>query len=106
MRLYEIFSSVLFEYKREITQQKLGDRLVRAALRDRSQNIDTILSTLEEIDPTKNKQYVIWLANQYIKNQFRLEDAARVRKVLLDFEKLKPRLPQRDINRFDFYNRA
>ena len=102
MRLYEF--TLLIEYKREITQQKLGDRLITAAKRDRNQDIDTILTGLEDIDPTKNKQYVQWLANQYIKNQFRLEDAPRVKEVLVNFNRLKPRIEQKDINRYDFHS--
>ena len=102
MRLYEF--TLLVEYKRDITQQKLGDRLVAAAKRDRNQDIDTILASLENTDPTKNKQYVQWLANQYIKNQFRLEDSPRVKEVLVNFDRLKPRIEQKDINKYDFYS--
>jgi hypothetical protein len=102
MRLYEFIQ--LNEYKRDITIQKLGDKLINAAKRDRNQTIDEIFDSLESIDPTKNKQYVQWLANQYIKGQFRLEDSNRVKQVLVDFDKLKPRLQQRDINRYDFHS--
>lgn len=103
MKLFEIFQ-VLVEYKRDITQQKLGDRLVQAAQRDRKQDIDTILTSLESMDPTKNKQYVEWLCRQYIKGMFRLEDRPHVIDTLTKFEQIKPRLPQRDINRYTFHN--
>ena len=102
MRLYEFI--ILLEYKRDVTKMKLGDKLTAAAKKDDNQDTDTILSALEEMDPTKNKQYVIWLANQYIQNKFRLEDYPRVKKVLTQFEQLKPRLPQKDINRFTFHS--
>jgi hypothetical protein len=102
MRLYEFIQ--LNEYKRDITIQKLGDKLINAAKRDKNQTIDEIFDSLESIDPTKNKQYVQWLANQYIKGQFRLEDSNRVKQVLVDFDKLKPRLQQKDINRYDFHS--
>lgn len=54
------------------------------------------------MDPTKNKQYVEWLCRQYINGMFRLEDRPRVIDELTKFEKIKPRLPQRDINRYTF----
>ena len=91
MKLTE-FIIYLTEYKRDITKQKLGDKLTLAAKNDNNQDIETILSTLESIDPTKNKQYVEWLSRQYINKQFRLEDAGRVKDVLTNFENIKRRL--------------
>jgi hypothetical protein len=93
---------ILLEYKRDITISKLGDKLVNAATRDQQQDIDTIITTLEQMDPTTNKQYVEWLARQYIKQQFRLEDYPRVNDVLVKFEQIKNKLQQRDINQYTF----
>ena len=94
----------LREYNRDITKQKLGDRLVAASQRDRQQDIDTILAELETMDPTANKQYVLWLANQYIKGLFRLEDKPRVKDVLEKFIKARSRLPEKDIGRYTFHS--
>ena len=90
MRIHEF----LVEYDRQITLQKLGDSIS-----------EHDLAVLEQIDPTRNKQFVLWLVKQYQAKQFRLEDAVRVNEVLVNFAKLKNRLPieQRDIGRFDFY---
>ena len=90
MRAHEF----LVEYDRQITLQKLGDSIS-----------EHDLAVLEQIDPTRNKQFVLWLVKQYQAKQFRLEDAVRVNEVLVNFAKLKNRLPieQRDIGRFDFY---
>jgi hypothetical protein len=93
---------ILLEYKRDITITKLGGQLVTAASRDQNQDIDTIIAALEQMDPTKNKQYVEWLARQYIRGQFRLEDYPRVNDVLVNFEKIKNKLTQRDINQYTF----
>lgn len=101
MRLYE-FASFLFEYKRDITQQTLGDKLVNAAQRDQKQDINTILDALEQSDPSKKKQYVEWLARQYISGQFRLEDYPRINDVLTKFEHIKNKLQQKDINKYTF----
>jgi hypothetical protein len=103
MKLTE-FIIYLTEYKRDITKQKLGDKLIQAAKSDQNQDIETILNILESIDPTKNKQYVEWLSRQYINKQFRLEDANRVKDVLINFENIKRRLQQRDINRYTFHS--
>ena len=99
MKIFE-FLSALLEYDRNITATKLGDKLVTAAQRDRKQSLDEILNTLEEIDPTQNKQYIQWLAKQYIAGAFRLEDVPRINQVLINFEKLKSRLEIRDINKY------
>jgi hypothetical protein len=93
---------ILLEYKRDITITKLGDKLVNAATRDQQQDIDTIITALEQMDPTTNKQYVEWLARQYIKQQFRLEDYPRVNDVLVKFEQIKNKLEQKDINQYTF----
>ena len=103
MRLFE-FVQFLLEYKRDITQQKLGDKLVTAAIQDGNEDIDTILNTLEETDPTRNKQYVEWLCKQYIAGQFRLEDYRRINDVLVKFENVKRRMQERDINKYTFHS--
>lgn len=96
----------LLEYKRDITEKNLGDKLVQAARdkNDSSEDLKTILDTIEKCDPTKNKQYVEWLCRQYIKEQFRLEDVERVKDVLEKFNTVKNRMPgdQRDIGKYDF----
>jgi hypothetical protein len=100
MRIQEL----LLEYNRQITLQKIGDQLTQTAAREHT-TAEEAIAALEEMDPTANKQYTPWLARQYIKQQFRLEDADRIRTVLDNFGQLKSRLPveQRDIGRMDFY---
>ncbi len=102
MRIFEI--CLLREYKRDITIQKLGDKLAAAGKKDGDNKLDYILDVLEQIDPTRNKQYVEWLSKQYIKGQFRLEDYPRINELLINFEKVKSRLQQKDINRYDLYS--
>jgi hypothetical protein len=92
----------LFEYKRGVTAKNLGSRLLTSAKRESITDVDQILAALEEMDPTPNKQYTLWLANQYIKQQFRLEDRPRIKDTLEKFINAKSRLEQRDINQYDF----
>ena len=68
------FIQFLREYNRDITLQRMGDQLKAAAARDRNQTPEQVLTTLEEIDPTRNKQYIMWLIREYGKQRFRLEN--------------------------------
>lgn len=90
------------EYQRDITKQKLGDRLVAASQQDNGQDVDTVLMDLEDMDPTPNKQYVMWLIRQYIQGQFKLEKKAKVKDTLEKFIKAKSRLPEKDIGKYTF----
>jgi hypothetical protein len=100
MRIYEL----LLEYRRDVTQQKLAKELSSIADNENTTPED-VLEQVENMDPTKNKQFVLWLVKQLSKRQFRLEDAPRVTELLTNFISVKNRLPveQRDIGRFDFY---
>ena len=97
-------SELLLEYRRDVTQQKLAKELGAIADNENTTPED-VLEQVENMDPTKNKQFVLWLVKQLVKRQFRLEDAPRVTELLNSFISVKNRLPleQRDIGRFDFY---
>src|SRR6267154_154275 len=104
MKLFELFQ--LLEYNRDITKQKLGDKLVHRNKTEGNRGIfDDIIADIEWMDPTKNKQYVEWICRQYINAQFRMEDMERILDVLIRFENIKSRLPQneRDINKYTFH---
>ena len=89
--------------KREITVEKFKSKFTDVIRHTKMEVVDIVIA-LEKMDPTKNLQYVPWLAKQLINEQFKFEDTLRVRTVLENFEKLKPRLEQRDINQFNFYD--
>jgi hypothetical protein len=97
-------SELLLEYRRDVTQQKLAKELSAIADNENTAPED-VLEQVENMDPTRNKQFVLWLVKQLTKRQFRLEDAPRVTELLNNFISVKTRLPveQRDIGRFDFY---
>jgi hypothetical protein len=109
----------LLEYDRSKTAQNVGAKLVNAATADNlfwnkiqnqqpEQQIDAILQSLESMDPTANKRYVQWLARQYINQQFKLEDAPRVKQILGYFTErdvirdFKRRGLGIDINQYDY----
>jgi hypothetical protein len=56
------------------------------------------------MDPTPNKQYTVWLANQYISGKFRLEDSGRIQELLTNFGTIKSRLPEKDIGKYDLHS--
>ena len=101
--LLQELSSILLEYKREITEKSLGSKLSSAGDADDGSSLAKVLDTLEEADPTKNKQYVEWMCRQYIQGKFKLEDHLRVKEVLVRFEKIKNKLDQRDVNKYNFH---
>ena len=106
MKLFEIYKpTLLLEYKRDITAKKLGVQLLAIAKTNgENYSLDQILEIIENIDPTRNKQYVLWLCNQYLKRQFRLEDYPRIHETLTHFEQVKSRLPIKDINQYTFHS--
>lgn len=51
-------------------------------------------------DPSKNKQYTQWIVNKYHKGDFRQEDHPRIKETLEDFDRYKPHLEHKDINKY------
>ena len=112
MRLIELFNNLL-EYDHQITLTKQGPQLKAAydknefdsALAGGEVESSEILTRLEQMDPTVNKMYMLWIVRQYMNSKMRLEDYPQVFGGLEAFHKAKPRLPveQRDINRFDLH---
>ena len=97
------FAIFLFEYKRDITEKNFGSKIQPFADRDHT-TVKHVLDTFEDCDPTKNKEYVQWLVQKYLKNEFRIEDAPRIKEVLDRFVKIKNKLQQKDINRYSFHS--
>lgn len=114
------YSQIILEYDRSITLQKYNAKLLSALNADSNflsnstsltddTKLSKLIAAIEAMDPTKNKQFVVWLVNQYIKGQYRIEDAPRVVDTLSNFvttdikRDFKRRQLPLDINRFDFH---
>lgn len=67
---------------------------------DRPAEPEEVLSVLQYLDPTNNKQYLQWLVLRYIAGNYRYEDISRIRKALSGFTQYKNRLQQKDINQY------
>lgn len=103
-----LLKTLILEYKRDITVNRFAAKLSDLSWDnsvDRAEKPETVVAKLEDMDPTKHKQYTEWLVRQYISKAFRLEDTAKVKQTLERFERLKSKLPieQRDVNRFKFH---
>ena len=97
----------LLEYRRDETAKRLGSKLV--TVEPNHTDANEILAQIEAMDPTPNKKYTQWIAQQYITKidghlQFRLEDAPQVRQTLERFEQIKRNLPQKDIGQYSYYS--
>ena len=114
----------LIEYDRAKTAQNLGQKLAAKARTDRTTYAGSIadpasvsdevviagtLQSLENADPTTNKQYVQWLARLYSKDQTKMEDIySTIHNYLVKFHKLNQQKklvsPANDINRYPSFN--
>jgi hypothetical protein len=95
------FLSVLREYNRDITAKNWGERILAAAQARGIKSVDAVLDALEQMDPTRNKQYVQWLVGQFVKDNLELVDIEHMQHALTLYHQIKNRLPAeaRDIGR-------
>ena len=110
MKLSDIVD-LLFEGAREdFVVKQLGAQLEKRHEDELNKKApaDQIANLLSKADPSKNKQYLQWIARMYISKQFRLEDVVRLRGDLEEYERVKSKLQNKDINSFknlgDLYN--
>jgi len=115
MRAYQF----LLEYDRSKTEANFGSKIVAIARRDRTipagfrdaeqvsdeDLFNTVITTIEESDPTRNKEYAQALANLYSKGGVRFEDlGSTVADYIAKFHKLKQKRmipsPRNDFMRY------
>lgn len=115
---------ILLEYRRDVTAQNWGKKLLDRADKDRSfvsyftqnvqpghelgdsSSIEFILASLEKADPTPHKEYVQWLAKQFVAGTKFEDIISRGPTALARFAEMKKRRQlsgqQADINRLTF----
>lgn len=108
---YSDFKTLL-EYDRSKTTASLGAAIEKRAATDaylKSQTADpvsAVIAKAEEADPTPNKQYVVWIVRQYIKNNLKYEDIYKLEEDLAVFVKTKGQHRRlginSDINQYDW----
>jgi len=116
MRIHQI----LLEYNRQITINRLGDKIFQKyhedqtliqqtqKLDNKEEIIDFIVRVFEiNFDPTPNKMYVQWIIREWLKTSFRAEDSHRVKEVIAWFNDNKVLLKNNnisiDINKHSFH---
>lgn len=111
MEMLRTISALLGESRTEYIADRQGAALLQAYKQDTGPQKPTNLKTATDIlrvlsagDPTKNKQYLQWIANRYTKNDFSLEDVERVNNDLVDFGRVRNRLSNKDINSYTLDN--
>lgn len=95
--LYETI--LLIEGREDYIIQHQGDQLKVAAERDVGTiTIEDLIGRIKALDPSPKHKNLQWLVNQYIDDNFRLEDADRVTTALTQFERKKSSLEKKDVN--------
>jgi len=112
----------ILEYRRDVTAQNYGAKLIDKIKRDQSaitlgiisqeklqnnsvETVNKILEEIEKVDPTRNKEYTQWLARLYANTAIILEDLLSVSAdAIKKFHALKSAnllsAEERDINKF------
>lgn len=93
--------SLLLEAKEDIIAEKQKSAILDAYKNDRGTKPD-VSTALEIVNylSRAGKSYIQWIVNQYIKGQFKLEDISRLGDDLKEFDRVRPRLYDKDINQF------
>lgn len=94
---------LLFESKLEYIARSQGAKLEQRAKEDTGSEMPAVdvLNKLLAADPTgSNGKYLQWIANQYLKGQFKLEDTSRIKGEIETFQSVSPKLDKKDINQY------
>lgn len=95
---------IILEYDRSKTVASMGNAIAQRAQTDtylKSQKVDpvdAVLQQAEETDPTNNKQFVVWIVRQYVKNGLKYEDIYKLKDDLEVFVKTKGQHKRLGIN--------
>lgn len=94
---------MLFENKEEYVVKNFGEKLVAAsrkemAKKDKLDKPEDVVERLKAADP-KSKN-LVWIARMYAAGEFKFEDLARMKDELEKFEKVKSKLPNKDLNSY------
>jgi hypothetical protein len=106
-------SFLLSEGRAEFTAQQYKTKLLAALEKDHFDDkikteVDVVNYLRDHVDPTAKGLYLVWIAKMYAAGQFKLEDAARVKKDIELFDKVKSKLENKDLSSYktmnDFYD--
>jgi hypothetical protein len=94
----------LLKKRTDFVKKTIGTKVLDAYDNDdlaiRGFSLDDLVELFSDIDPSPNKQYIQWIANQYSKKHIRIEDLDNVQNTLQQFEKVKKQLTNKDIGHY------
>lgn len=102
MRYQEI--KIILEYDRSKTLANFSNAIADRAKTDAylksrgADPVEAVVQAAEEADPTANKQYVVWIIRQYVKNSLKYEDIYKLQADLETFVKTKGQHKRLNIN--------
>ena len=96
----KIFDIILTEDRADYIASSMKSRLEAAAQKDLGRPVDAValVGELKKADPDPQGKNLQFIANMYVKNQFKLEDLARIKNEITTFLKFRKELPIRDLN--------
>ena len=95
--------SWLFEDKREFILSRQSEQLVNAYRAETGQEAEAsaVIDVLIGALPNPNDQsFLVWIVNQYLKNQFKSNEVESIKELLTNFARVKPKLEKKDIGQY------
>lgn len=96
-----LLRQLLIEAREDHIAQQMGNKLLSAYEKDNGTKpkLATPLEIVKYL-MTASTSYIQWVANQYVKGNFKLEDVPRIGRELTEFNRVKPKLEVKDINKY------
>lgn len=92
----------LTEAREDFVATQLGPKIEAAYQKDvgRKPHLTGALEIVNYISHNTDSKYIQWIAKQYTIGAFKLEDCTRMKTELATFDKVKPRLANKDLNSY------
>jgi hypothetical protein len=92
----------LLEAREDFIAYAMGDKIISAYKKDSGYKpkLSTAIDIIRYLSQHTNTNYIQWIARQYAANQFRLEDVNRIKKEIIEFDRVKPKLVNKDLNSY------
>lgn len=94
--------SQILEAREDFIANSMGDKITQAYKKDNGQKpkFSTPLEIIQYLAKQTDANYIQWIARQYATGQFRLEDVNRIKNEIIEFNKVKPKLINKDLNSY------
>ena len=101
MRLFEIYNTLL-EDKKDYIVGALGPQLVAAYYQDTriKKTAVEIVDELTNCLPDSDQKPLVWVATQYSRGNFTIDQSSKIATLLATFAKIKPKLDMKDLGQY------